>query len=233
MSCLYKIIKQVPWPFSFSAWVVTRSTTNTTSALNSLHWLPIQQRINIQLATLCPPFTPQRWPSIHVIFTTCLCAIVSALLCRPQSPLPTSYQHCSCHSWFSTCWPFPMEFPPSLSKIYWLLHCLQIQSKNSPFLCWKHIWPPVISIHALLIRHNHVDFCALKFYYVHLTRKMNIMLCSRIRRINQGKTKPFRSNVYQFLVWQLPNLFSSVLLFFTRYIWLIRKIIDLTSCNWE
>jgi len=32
--------------------VVTRSTTNTTSALNSLHWLPIQQRINFKLATL-------------------------------------------------------------------------------------------------------------------------------------------------------------------------------------
>jgi len=32
--------------------VVTRLTTNTTSALNSLHWLPIQQRINFKLATL-------------------------------------------------------------------------------------------------------------------------------------------------------------------------------------
>jgi len=34
------------------AQVVTRSTTNTTLALNSLHWLPIQQRINFKLATL-------------------------------------------------------------------------------------------------------------------------------------------------------------------------------------
>jgi len=32
------------------AQVVTRSTSNTTSALNSLHWLPIQQRINFKLA---------------------------------------------------------------------------------------------------------------------------------------------------------------------------------------
>jgi len=32
--------------------VLTRSTTNTTSALNSLHWLPIQQQINLKLATL-------------------------------------------------------------------------------------------------------------------------------------------------------------------------------------
>jgi len=32
--------------------IVTRSTTNTISALNLLHWLPIQQRINFKLATL-------------------------------------------------------------------------------------------------------------------------------------------------------------------------------------
>jgi len=49
--------------------VVTCSTTNTTSALNSLHWHPIQQRINFKLATLVP-FTPQRWPSMLLIFTT-------------------------------------------------------------------------------------------------------------------------------------------------------------------
>jgi len=33
----------------------------------------------------CPPFTPQRWPSILVIFTTSLYAIASASLCLPQS----------------------------------------------------------------------------------------------------------------------------------------------------
>ena len=32
--------------------VVTRSTTNSTSALNSLHWLPIRQRIDYKLATI-------------------------------------------------------------------------------------------------------------------------------------------------------------------------------------
>jgi len=42
-------------------WLATRSTTNTTSALNSLHWLPIQQRINFKLLS-CPPFTPQPGP---------------------------------------------------------------------------------------------------------------------------------------------------------------------------
>jgi len=40
------------------------------------------------------------------------------LLCLPQSPLPTSYQHYACFSWFSTCWPFPLEFPPSSSHSY-------------------------------------------------------------------------------------------------------------------
>jgi len=53
--------------------------------------------------------------------------------------------------------------PPSSSKIYRLLHCLQIQSKNSPFLWWiQHLWPLAIHIHALLIRHNHVDFLCLE-----------------------------------------------------------------------
>jgi len=32
--------------------LIIRSTTNTTSALNSLHWIPIQQRINFKLTTL-------------------------------------------------------------------------------------------------------------------------------------------------------------------------------------
>jgi len=132
--------------------VVTRSTTNTTSDLNSLHWLPIQQRINFKLATLVHrllhnagpqymssllhPYMPSRQRSLYV----------------PQSLLPTSYQHYSCPSWFSTCWPFPLEFPHSSSRIYRLLYCHQIQSKNSPFLWCKHLWPLAISIHMLLMR---------------------------------------------------------------------------------
>jgi len=79
----------------------------------------------------CPPFTPQCWPSKLVIFTTSLYAIASALLCLPQSLFPTLYQHCSCLSWFSTCWPASLKFHPALSQIYRLLHHLQIQSKNS------------------------------------------------------------------------------------------------------
>jgi len=70
----------------------------------------------------------------------------ASLLSLPQSRLPTSYRHCSCLSWFSTCWPFPLEFPPSSPQIYRLLHCLQIQSKNAPILWCKHLWPLAISI---------------------------------------------------------------------------------------
>jgi len=113
-------------------------------------------------------------PHIHVIFTTSLYTITSASLCLPQSPLPTSYQHYSYLSWFSKCWPFPLEYPPSSSQIYRLLHCLQIKSKISPFLWCKRLWLLASYIHALLIRHNHVDFCVLKLYYV--------MLCSILCR---------------------------------------------------
>jgi len=38
--------------------------------------------------------------------------------------------------------------------------------KTQNFLWCKHLWPLAISIHALQIRHNHVDFCVLKLYYV-------------------------------------------------------------------
>jgi len=93
-----------------------------------------------QIGYSCLPFTPQRWPSILVISTSSLYAIASASLCLLQSPLPTSYL-ISCLSWLSTCWHFSLEFPPSSSQIYRLLHCHQIQSKNSPFLWCKHIWP--------------------------------------------------------------------------------------------
>jgi len=64
---------------------------------------------------------------------------------------------------------FSLEFPPSSYQIYRFLNCLQIQSKNSPFLWCKHLWPLAISIHVPLIGHiNHVDFCILKLYYAML-----------------------------------------------------------------
>jgi len=47
---------------------------------------------------------------------------------------PNFVSTCSCLSWFSTYWPFSLKFPSSSSQIYRLVHCLQIQAKNSPFL---------------------------------------------------------------------------------------------------
>jgi len=85
----------------------------------------------------CPPFTPQRWFSILVIFTTSVYVIASASLTK--FPLPTSYQQYSCISLFLTCWPFSLEFSLSSFQLYRLLHCLQIQSKNSPFPRGKHL----------------------------------------------------------------------------------------------
>jgi len=97
---------------------VTRSTTNTTSALHALHWLPIQQfRINFKLATFVHRSLHNASPQ-YLSSATSLYAIASPSLCLPQSPLPTSYQHYSCLSWFSICWPFSLEFPLSSSQIY-------------------------------------------------------------------------------------------------------------------
>jgi len=55
--------------------------------------------------------------------------------------------------------------PPSSSEIHLLLHCLQIQSKT-------RLFAPNNSIHALLIRHNHIDFSVFKWYYIILCHVM-------------------------------------------------------------
>jgi len=104
--------------------VITRSTTNTTSALNSLHWLPIQQRINFKLAILVHRSLHNSDPlwSMHVVFTTSSYAIASgssASLCLPQSPLPTLYQHYSCLSLFSTCWRLAIRRGSRPQKVDW------------------------------------------------------------------------------------------------------------------
>jgi len=93
---------KTPWFESLLAQIPTPLSSKFTSlASNSA---PNQFKIGYS----CPPFAPQRWPAILVIFTTSLYAIASAL---PPS-LPTSYQHCSCLSWFSTCWRIPWNFLP-------------------------------------------------------------------------------------------------------------------------
>jgi len=111
------------------AWVITRWTTNTTSAFNSLHWLPILQRINLKLATHIHRSPYNAGPYTYYLYYILIRHRVSFTV----PPLPTSFQHCSCLSWFSTCWPFSLEFSPSSSQIYRLLHCLQIQSKIITF----------------------------------------------------------------------------------------------------
>jgi len=91
---------------------VTRSTTNTTSAVNSLNWLPIQQRINFKLATLVPHSLhnagPQYLSSLLHPYTQSrqLRSASLNLLSQPCINI------CSCLLWFSTCWPFSLEIHP-------------------------------------------------------------------------------------------------------------------------
>jgi len=105
----------------------------TTSALNSLHWLEFSNESILNWLYSCPPFAPQRWISIHVIFATSLYAIASASLCLRQYPLSTSYQHYSCVLWFSTCWPFPLEFSSSSSQIFRFLTVFKSNLKTHLF----------------------------------------------------------------------------------------------------
>jgi len=86
--------------------VVTRSTTKTTSARSSLHWLPIQQRIHFKLAILVHRVLHNARPQY-------LSSLLQPSLRLPRSPLTSSYQHCSRLPWFSTCWTLSLEFPPS------------------------------------------------------------------------------------------------------------------------
>jgi len=70
--------------------VVTRSTTKTTSDLKSLHWLPIQQRINFKLATLVHRLlhnaTPQYISSLlHPYTPSLVCLFVCLLLHQLRS----------------------------------------------------------------------------------------------------------------------------------------------------
>jgi len=156
--------------------VVARPTTNTTGILNSLHWLPIQQRINFKSAT--PVHRSLHNAGPQYLSSLSSHSIASASLCFPPSPLPTSYQHCFCLSWFSTCWPFSLEFPSSSSQIYRLLHCLQSQFKT-PLSMVQASLAPNNSIHTHLILHNHVDFCVLKLCYV--------MLCKYLRNVRNDR----------------------------------------------
>jgi len=119
--------------------VVTRSTNNTTSTLNSPHWHPIQQRIYFKLATLVHRSLhnagPQYLSSLLHPYTLS-CQLRSASL-NLLSQLRINFALAS--RGFRHAGP-----SPSSSQIYRLSHCLQIQSKNSPFLGCKHFWPLTI-----------------------------------------------------------------------------------------
>jgi len=150
--------------------VVTRSTTNTTSALNLHHWLPIQQQIDFKLATLVHrslhnagpqylssllhPYTPSRQLRSDSL----------NLLSQPRINITLAsrgFRHAGPSLWKS----FPNHLRSTDSYTVF-----KSNLKTHHFLWCKHLWPLAISVPALLIRHSHVDFCVLKLYYV-------IMLC--------------------------------------------------------
>jgi len=95
------------------------SRTNTTSALNSLNWLPIQQRINFKLVHRSLHNTGPQYlsSSIHP-YPSRLGSASLNLLSQPRINITLASR-----LWFSTCWPLSLAFPPTSSQIYWLLHC--------------------------------------------------------------------------------------------------------------
>jgi len=94
--------------------VVTRSKTNSISALNSLYWLPIRQRIDYKLTTIVHRSLHDPALNIcHICYTPTPQHVSFAL--PPQSSLPTSCQDGSRLSWFSAFWPLYLELPPSSS----------------------------------------------------------------------------------------------------------------------
>jgi len=114
--------------------VVTRSTTKTTSALNSLHWLPIQQRINFKLATLIHRSLhnagPQYLSSLlnHYTPSRQFRSASLNLLSKPRIDIALASRG------FRRAGPSLWNSFPHHLRIYRLLHSLLIQSKNSPFL---------------------------------------------------------------------------------------------------
>jgi len=77
---------------------------------NDLHCFITQ---HVLVAAAAAAVSPVKMTTTRASYsdTTSLYAIASASLCLPQSP-----QHYPCLSWYSTCWPFPLEFPQHLSS---------------------------------------------------------------------------------------------------------------------
>jgi len=139
--------------------VATRSTTNTTSALNSLHWLPIQQRYNFKLATLVHrslhnagpqylsylshPYTPSRQLRSASLNLLSQSSINIALACR-------GFRHAGPSLWNSL--PYHLRYIDS--------YTIFISNLKPHLFSGLSFSGPKNSIHALLIRHNHVDFAS-------------------------------------------------------------------------
>ena len=131
--------------------VVTRSTTISTSALNSLHWPPIRQRINYKLATLvhrslhnaCSQYLSsliQAYTQIRQLRTASL-----SLLSQPHVNIALAsrgFRHAGPSIWNSKS-TFTLPSNP-ISKL--------TSSLQQAFLS------PDNSICALLIRQSHVNF---------------------------------------------------------------------------
>ena len=146
--------------------VVTRSTNNSTSALNSPHWLPIRQRIDCKLATPVHPSLhnacPQYFSSLlHAYTRTHQLRSVSSifspnLVSTLLSPLVV----------FAMLAPDPFiwnSLPHHILDLLTLtLGYLQVQSQNSLTLCCKHFWPLSVRFSFDIF----VLILALKSYYI-------------------------------------------------------------------
>jgi len=103
----------------------------------------------------CPPFIPQRCPSIHVILlqpytpSSQLHSASLNLLSQPRINITLAshgFQHAGPSLWNS------------------LTHHLRYTDSYTVYK--SNLKTLAIYIYMLLIRHNHVDFCILKLYYV-------------------------------------------------------------------
>jgi len=155
--------------------VVTSSTNNTTSALNSLHWLPIQQRINFKLAILAHRALnnagPQYLPSLLYPYTLSQLRSASSI----SSPNLVS----------------TLLLPLVVFDMLALLSFLHHHRYTNSYTVYKSILKtqltfslvqaflaPNNSIHAFLIQHNHVDFASSNYIIVRWPRNKILQHCS-------------------------------------------------------
>jgi len=154
-----------------------RSTTNTTSALNSLHWLPIQQRINFKLVTLVHRSLhnagPQYLSSLLHLYSPSRQFRSAPLNLLSQSRINNALVSRGIRHAGPSLWNFLPHYVRSTDS-----HTvLKFNLKNSPFLWCKHCWSPNNSIPELLIRHNHVDFASWNYIMLCYIMLCYVMLC--------------------------------------------------------